>query len=377
MTPREENRLQRFIRQITTAAANASLYHPEHPQVLHLCLQALEDAKHLQAEHGELTLKLIDNQLIHAGQPVDSNLSVERMIAAFKDRGIGHLRLETGVCSEEVLSLVKTLSKRPGEGSTPRNSEHIRYGKVVVRFRQDEEPTREFQLTQFAEVPDYQLDKFMEIYRTARKSRKLHMVGIAEIVSSFVTAMTNHGEAFLALAPLRSMDEYTYTHSTNICLLNLAQARLLGISGPMLIEIGTAAMLHDVGKMFISSEILNKAGKLDKEEWEQMQQHPLLGAEYLLNSPGVSRLAVITAYEHHMRYDGQGYPPPPAGWTMNVCSYMTTISDFYDALRTRRSYRDALPFDQIGSIMLESAGTALHPELTHSFLQALDKLEKN
>jgi HD-GYP domain-containing protein (c-di-GMP phosphodiesterase class II) len=136
-------------------------------------------------------------------------------------------------------------------------------------------------------------------------------------------------------------------------------------------------MLHDVGKMFVSPDILNKIGQLDPEEWAIMRQHPQLGAEYLLNSPGIPRLAVVTAYEHHIGYDGKGYPETPHNWQLNTCSYMTSISDVYDALRTRRSYKEPLTFGQISAIMLDNAGKSLHPEMTRSFLNALSSLEKD
>ena len=179
----------------------------------------------------------------------------------------------------------------------------------------------------------------------------------------------------MAIAPLRSMDEYSYTHSTNICMLNLAQAKVLGIEGRLLNDIGVAAMLHDVGKMFISPAILSKSNKLTQQEWQIMQQHPRLGAEYLLNTPGIPRLAVVTAYEHHMRYDNQGYPQQKRSWQQHICSYMTAISDTYDAMRTHRAYEESLETDQIISIMLDLAGTKLHPQLTYSFLQILTTLD--
>ena len=107
----------------------------------------------------------------------------------------------------------------------------------------------------------------------------------------------------------------------------------LGIDGQLLHDIGLAAMLHDMGKLFLPEEVLTKPGKLDEKEWELMKLHPVRGAQYLLSTPGVPQLAVITAYEHHMNYDLSGYPQVPQGWRQHLCSQMTTISDFFDALR--------------------------------------------
>lgn len=372
-----EKHLQLFIRQITTAAANVSLYSPTHAQVINLCLKAMDELKILLADTPYLHLKLIEDRLICNDQALTADMSTERLITSLGDIDINFLSIEAGVSSEELMILAKALSKRGG-GASPAKTEHISFGKLEVRHAQKGEKSEKKTGTlNFADLNDQERDKFMDICHGVRNKKKLNVVGIKEIVGRFVNAFDSHSQVLLALAPLRSMDEYVYTHSTNICLLNLAQARLLGIEGPLLTDIGIAAMLHDVGKMFISPDILNKKGKLDKDEWQIMQSHPRLGAEYLLNSPGIPRLAAVTAYEHHIGYDGKGYPSTPHNWCLNTCSYMTAISDVYDALRTRRAYKEPLPFAKISEIMLDSAGKSLHPELTSSFLSALNRLEND
>ncbi|MBN1957516.1 MAG: HD domain-containing protein [Desulfuromonadales bacterium] len=371
-----DKHLQLFIRQITTAAANAALYQLEHPQVLNLCRQALDQLKILFSQTPEITFKIIENRLIFADHPVTSNLSVERFVEALKALKISFIQISPGLTTEELLILAGHLSKRTAQHQNLRKTENIRYGQVEVRYRDPASgPEKSSVLADFSAISEKDRDKFMDIYQGVSRKKQLNVLGITEIVADFVSTFETHSNILLALAPLRSMDEYAYTHSTNICLLNLAQAKLLGIEGPLLNEIGVAAMLHDVGKMFISPDILNKPGKLDPDEWKMMQQHPQLGAEYLLNAPGIPRLAVVTAYEHHIGYDGRGYPATPRSWPLNTCSYMTSISDVYDALRTRRSYKEPLTFDQISTIMLESAGKSLHPDLTRSFLKALAELE--
>ncbi len=374
MNSADAKQLQKLLRLLTTAATNASLYQIDHLQVQRLCRQTLQEVNSLLGRFETLTFKVVDGRLIFANQPVSQSLPVQRLLRALQLRGISHLQIEAGVYAEELLGLVGLLSKRRGSKTEICDSEHIQYGQVTIR-RSERGRASEAAFLQLAQIADDELDKFMEIYETVRTRQQLNVGGINEIVSSFINAFSSHGEAFLAIAPLRSMDEYTYTHSTNICLLNLAQARLLGIEGPLLNDIGVAAMLHDVGKMFISPQILNKRGALDEQEWEVMRQHPLMGAEYLLGTPGVPRLAVITAFEHHMRFDGAGYPKTARPWQQNLCSYMTAISDTYDAMRTHRSYEESLSLPEITDIMLNLTGEKLHPQLTYGFLQVLNKLE--
>ncbi len=373
MSVAQHDHLQKLIRLLTTAAANMALYSPEHRQVLRLNKQALHELHILFNVYSDITFKVIDEQLIFANQPVAENLAVNRFLEALTRNGISHLQIEPDVYAEELLGLINVLSKSRDKQIDISATENIHYGRVEVRHKVS---SGQFAGLDLAAISTHEADRFMEIYQTVRSRKKLEIAGISEIVDGFVNAFNSQSDAFMAIAPLRSMDEYTYTHSTNICMLNLAQAKVLGIKGQLLNDIGIAAMLHDVGKMFISPDILTKSGQLSEEEWQIMQQHPRLGAEYLLNTPGVPRLAVVTAYEHHMRYDGQGYPRSRRPWKQHICSYMTAISDTYDAMRTHRAYEESLETDQIISIMLNLAGNKLHPQLTYSFLQVISHLDK-
>ncbi len=375
MIKTQNDHLQKFIRLITTAAANASLYHPEHRQVLRLNKQAMNELHLLFNVYSDITLKVIDEQLVFTNKPVAGNLAVKRLLDSLGRNGISHLQIEPGVYAEELLGLINLLSKSPDKQMEIKSSENIHFGQVEIRYKNRN--SAQLAGLNLAEIAESEADHFMEMYQTARNKKKLELTGINDIVNGFVDAFNTQSDAFMAIAPLRSMDEYTYTHSTNICMLNLAQAKVLGIEGQLLNDIGIAAMLHDVGKMFISPDILSKSNKLTEEEWQIMQQHPRLGAEYLLNTPGVPRLAVVTAFEHHMRYDNSGYPATTRPWKQHICSHMTAISDTYDAMRTHRAYEESLEIDQIISIMLNLAGNKLHPQLTYSFLQILSNLDKN
>jgi HD-GYP domain-containing protein (c-di-GMP phosphodiesterase class II) len=133
-------------------------------------------------------------------------------------------------------------------------------------------------------------------------------------------------------------------------------------------------MLHDIGKLLIPEELLIKKDRLTPLEFEIMKKHPVRGARHLLEVPGVPRLAVVTAYEHHMRYDLSGYPEAPEGWRPNLCSQITMISDFFDAMRTQRPYRNPVDLRTIVSRMLDMSGSDFHPLLARNFLNILKRM---
>lgn len=369
--------LNDLIRHLMTAIANANLYSLQHHQVDRLAEMGLNSLNQAIGSESELSLMVIESDLVVDDIQLENNLYVSRFVKALKFRGIGHLKFITGVTKDELLNLVSLMLKPHDAAVEVSSTEHIRFGTVEVRFSESGERDAEQKhpTVDIADMAAEEAARFAEIYEEVRKRKKLRLNGIFEIVTGFVHAFKQASDPLLALAPLRALDEYTFTHSTNVCILNLAQAMALGIDGPLLHDIGTAAMLHDMGKLYVPEEILTKPDKLEEHEWEMMRQHPVKGAQYLLDAPGVPRLAVVTAFEHHLKFDLSGYPAVAPGWNQNLCSQMTTVSDVFDALRTKRAYQGSMGMGAIKKIMTDLTGTALHPVLVRNFFGIIDKLD--
>jgi len=368
-----------FIRHLLSATANASLYGMAHPQVGRLSSQSFASIGALLQSRAEVTLLVVENDLVFDGQPQELSLFFNRFTQILKSREIGSLKLLSGITKQEVDALIGGLAKQQDDRvQTMASSDHIRIGKVDLRVSglsgdADLLGSDKPRMT-LPDMPREELARFMDIYESVKTKHKLQINGVFDVVSGFIDVFRQEGKPLLAMAALRETDEYTFTHSTNVCVLNLAQAMALGIDGPLLNDIGVAAMLHDIGKLFIPEEILTKKDKLNQDEFEIIKQHPFKGARHLLETSGVPRLAVITAYEHHLKFNLSGYPQVSPDWQQNLCSHMTTISDFFDALRTRRSYREPVPLKEVAGMMLDMMGTELHPALTRNFLRIISRL---
>ncbi len=389
MNPADRQPVLDFVRHLASAVSTASLYPLEHRQVQHLCQAAMSSLQQALVEQEELALLRVDDQLVVAGTPLPTSMYVGRLAQMLRYRGIGHLRIHHRIAEHELLKLIASLASRHGEEVT--STDNLRLGRVELRRPSRPTggagvrlPTAEMNggkasanlvpTSELTDVPAEELARLMDIYDTTRRHHQLNVVGLNDIVATFIDAFTSQGQPLLVLAPLRDMDEYTFTHSVNVCILNLAQAASLGISGPLLQDIGISAMLHDVGKLFIPEEVLNKPGPLTSEEWQLMRNHPLAGARFLLDTPGVPRMAVVSAFEHHMRFDQRGYPIVKGEWAQNLCSQMTTISDLFDSMMTKRPYRPPSDFETVATTIQYEVGTQLHPILAENFLKLITKL---
>jgi len=373
--------IQNFVRYVVSAVASASLYSPEHRQVHRLGGEAFAYLQAALATEKEIVLLLIEDELVCNKAPLDGSLYLSKFIKIFHEKGIEHLKFLPQVELNELRSLIVSLSRQAGNEPGVRSSAHIHLGSLDIRndsveagkLLAEEKKTR----LSFEEISRFEKEVFAEVYECAKENRAFGMAGINEIVSASVHAFEKMAGPLQLLEKLLALGEYTFTHSTNVCILNLAQAKSIGIEGRLLHDVGVAALLHDIGKLSVPEEILSKPGPLTPEERELIHQHPVRGAHYLLDMPGVPKLAVVCSFEHHMKYDGTGYPEVSLGWNQNLCSQITAVSDHFDALRTNRSYRGALEYATVAAMLVEASGTFLNPLLTRNFLYILGRNTMN
>jgi len=176
----------------------------------------------------------------------------------------------------------------------------------------------------------------------------------------------------LALSTIKNYDEYTYNHSTNVAVLSISFGQHLGLTKQLLGSLGMAALLHDIGKTRVDKAVLNKTGKLARDEWETLKSHPVQGVKRLLQSAEMNELlmrTIIVAFQHHKRVDLQGYPETRSEHDLNLFSKIVAIADCYDALTTPRVYRSqSYSAAEAFGIMLDDTGTVFDPALLNEFV---------
>lgn len=178
------------------------------------------------------------------------------------------------------------------------------------------------------------------MFNEARMGNAIKVSEAAPLVDEISQSITRNPEAFLNLARLKTKDDYTYMHSVAVCALMIALGKQLGLTGADLKEAGLAGLLHDVGKMMIPEEVLNKPGKLTDEEFEIIKAHPLKGWELLNGSPDITAAALDVCLHHHERVDGKGYPDKLSGDKLSLFARMGAVCDVYDALTSNRCYKN-------------------------------------
>jgi HD-GYP domain-containing protein (c-di-GMP phosphodiesterase class II) len=181
-----------------------------------------------------------------------------------------------------------------------------------------------------------------DLINSVRLGRTTSVAKVKRAVQAIVDQVLNNETSLVGLTTIRDYDEYTFTHSVNVCILAVAIGKKLGLTRLQLYDLGLAALLHDVGKARIPADVLNKATGLSEEEWKLMQTHPWLGVLTLFNMRGYGEIPyrqIVVAQEHHMKTDLTGYPKALRARELGIYSRIVAVADGYDAATTRRSYQ--------------------------------------
>lgn len=205
--------------------------------------------------------------------------------------------------------------------------------------------------------------------------RMLPLLEAEAVVRSLSVAMHGEQQIMVPLLRLREFDQYTTTHSMNVSVLTMALAEWLGMGPRDVRAFGVAGLLHDLGKVKVPKEILNKSGRLAPEERLIMNSHPAEGAKIILQAEREMDLAAVVAYEHHIMINGGGYPRFTYSRACHQASRLVHVCDVYDALRTNRPYRDAWPSDKILAYVEERSGVEFDGQIAHAFTRMIREWE--
>ena len=205
--------------------------------------------------------------------------------------------------------------------------------------------------------------------KAIKSLKKLNIDDCIFIANNIVEEIRECESMVVETINLSTYDNYTYTHSVNVDILSVILGVAIGLRDDELRKLSQAALLHDIGKTCVPIEILNKPGKLDNDEWEEMKKHPRYGYNMLKDNYDVSSVTRNAILSHHENEDGSGYPRNLTSEQIHLFAKIIHIADVYDALTTKRVYKDAMnPADALEYLMANT-GRLFDKELVTTFLE--------
>lgn len=202
-------------------------------------------------------------------------------------------------------------------------------------------------------------------------NREVSLADARQIVRSCVGSITNNANAMFWLSRIRHQHSYTAEHCVRVGLLAITFGRYLGLPERDLETLGLSGMLHDVGKMRIPNEILNKPGALTRYEWARMRRHAEYGFQLLGAEHELEEAVREAALSHHERLDGKGYPRALQASAIGRITRIITIVDAYDAMTSDRAYRKGMPASEALRVLFRYRGTQFDESLVEDFIRMI------
>ncbi|MFQ5866636.1 MAG: HD-GYP domain-containing protein [bacterium] len=379
----EEQLVEDFITYLSNATRNKVIYPSGHPIIKRSLMRTFEILESLLEERDEINIAVMGDELIFEGMSLHEFSAVlYGFIRNLRQREIEKITFLKGLKNKDFLGLIDVLSiaqeKLKSSGGaikvlTSKGVKNITLGKLGAPKEAHPEPGRgeEFEAKAKESYRDA-VEAIKRLVDDIKFKRRLNIEKARSAINSMVASIQRNRTPLVTLASLKAHDEYTFSHAVDVAVLTLVQGEAFGLDRQTLNDLGIAALLHDVGKLKVPEEILKKPGKLTSEEFELIKLHPANGAKILMNTPGISKLAYVVTFEHHIRYDLGGYPVVSREKRgLNLGSMLIRIADTYDAMRSNRYYAKEVPPEKTIKEMEEASGKEFEPGLLRRFIRLI------
>ncbi len=385
-----EERLQvegrHLVSAVHTACQALRLYPYENATVQNGIDDVERAAASLFASEGRIELRVTrDFVFVNEARlrlDMGSIAAISYLLSVLPRHDLGGFDVADGVERPEWGAFLGALVREPGEDEDPYLAFRQRLDAVPVRAievsvrseSQAEGPEEEakedakrtyFQCVQVAQdvLTDVRLGRAVKVRRVKR--------AVQAVVDQVIASETS----IMGMTTLRDYDEYTFTHSVNVCILSVVIGQKLGLERRQLYELGFGALFHDIGKMRINPELTKKTSGLTDEEWREMQEHPTEGLLSLFSMQGFGEVPLrpmLMAYEHHMKNDLTGYPRSRRPRSPALFSRIVAVCDGFDAATSKRSYQSVpWPPDKVLREMRDNPKRGYDPLLVKVLINAM------
>lgn len=227
---------------------------------------------------------------------------------------------------------------------------------------------REFQSVISKNATEYILKSTKKILKETFNGSTPSTSVCTAVRDTIVNEVADRLEQIDCIGQLRVFDEYTFSHTVNVSTISAAIGMTVGLSDEDINDLALGALLHDIGKMRIPKDVLNKPDKLDHDEFELMKSHTVLGYQLILKEMSLTERIAKVALEHQEKYGGEGYPDGLKGKQISLFAQITSIADVYDALVSKRVYKRPIFSHDALRIMLSEGSASFNPFILYKFV---------
>lgn len=371
-----------LIMRIATLFRTIGLYEADNHALLETAEKIRGDVRALAEEGVQPSIATRRGSLFVAGQRIRegavASASYQSFVDTFRAAEIGTLRIDDEVTPKELQIFARLVCEvvrgRRGAGEIePELRVRGVEGLEIQSADEKEELASELDAEVVARrVYLRSIGVLKTVFHDLHQGNRLSARRVKRVVQEMIESLDRNPGYLMNLSSLKNYDEYTFNHSVNVSVLAIALGRQIGLERKELYAIGQAGMLHDLGKLCVPKEVLNKPGRLTEKERSVIQAHPVDGFLSVAGQLGVSEDTIsvaLAAYEHHVNEDGTGYPAAGAQRRKQLASRIVSLVDRYDAMTSARVYRgQPIPPPKTLAIMYHSQTGHHDPVLLRYFL---------
>lgn len=351
------------------------IYTEDHPKFKEFVDRLYGAIQEVLAQRKELVMGIVSGELAWEDE-IFFNLTQKMgpLISFLEENRIERVIFQQGLRAEELRQFITFLTRvkkaekvTEEEYFTLHGINNIRAGRLRA---QDKEESKEEAALKLQTKFKNSIEAVTHSLNVVLEEEEIDYLDLRFNILNIMEDFFGRHQELLNLVTVKQKDLITFVHLLNVSLLSMFFGAKLQLAKDDVLDLGIAALYHDIGKLYISRKILNKKTKLDDEEFVQMKDHPYQGAKILdgyKDSLGI--LPPVVAFEHHLRYDLNGYPKAAFPRKPHLASLLVSICDVYDALALKRSYKRDYPPDKIYEVMSLEKGKIFDPELLDKFFQ--------
>jgi len=362
------------FKELLTCLQTAKMYGTVHPMFQKSIEKAHAAFEDIFNDRQEIVIGIVGDELACEKEIFfDLGKLLRPAILYLKERHIERLAFYRGLSKEELNKFVGVISGPKEDFKTDPQQllaiagiENISIGKLKVADRSGKVPSELKQLNLY----DFSMDKVAQVVSSVLNLEKIDPRMLKVSLNNIIDSLSIQRQELLKLATVKRYDVEVYVHMLNVAIFAMYFSSRLGFEKNDVLDIGIAALFHDIGKMYISRKTLHKPERLSEQEFDRIKSHTVLGAEFMfkyVDSLGI--LPVVVSFEHHLKYDMSGYPRMPLLRKQHIASSIVAICDVYDALSQRRGYKQDYSPDMVYNIMTKERGSSFDPELLDEFFQ--------
>lgn len=369
--PDIEEIAEQVIKSFTSISKGANMYPPSHPAVTTPLNSVSDSIRKLHAESPTIKFGIVNGMLFFADYVFyDETSAVAQLIKTLTEKEVAEISIETDFKNEELFETLKIFSmptSKTKEFDVRAMMIEKGVSKITVKYDDEEETIEERAKKTYYEALDVVTSSFNDV-RMGRIPKAEATKKAAKDIVEIVFADHN---AMLCLTMIKAYDDYTFNHSVNVSILAIAIAKSLGYDEGMINEIGSAGLLHDIGKTLTEKQIILKPGRLTEEEYGVIKKHPEKGYDILSQMDGINKNTMDIVLQHHVHYDRKGYPKIDPTIELNQYTTLITTADTYDAITTFRPYQRAVTPKEAIDIMLRFDGKYFEKHILTKFVETL------